>query len=104
MKDDWVPIDFPADIAKAVGEWLEAADGSLGLCLVCGASFGEADMIPDRPGYHNCPCKCDERIRQDSGILEMTLLMEVLRRSTKGATSNPGDEYQLLMRPLFVPH
>jgi hypothetical protein len=35
MKDDWVPIDFPADIVKAVSEWLEAADGSVGLCLVC---------------------------------------------------------------------
>jgi hypothetical protein len=55
MKDDWVPINFPADIIATVSEWLEAADGSVGLCLVCGESFGETDMIPGRPGYHNCP-------------------------------------------------
>jgi hypothetical protein len=55
MKDDWVPIDFPADIAKKVSKWLEAADGSVGLCLVCGESFRETDMIPGRPGYHYCP-------------------------------------------------
>jgi hypothetical protein len=55
MDDDWVPIDFPADIIGTVSEWLEAADGSVGLCLVCGESFGVTDMIPGRPGFHNCP-------------------------------------------------
>jgi hypothetical protein len=54
MKHDWIPIDVPADIGATVSEWLEAADGSVGLCLVCGESFGETDMIPRRPGYHNC--------------------------------------------------
>jgi len=55
VNDDWVPINFPAYIAESVSEWLDAADGSVGLCLVCGESFGETDMIPGRPGYHNCP-------------------------------------------------
>lgn len=55
MGDDWVPINFPADIVATVSEWLEAADGSVGLCLVCGEHFGVTDMIPGRPGYHNCP-------------------------------------------------
>jgi len=55
MNDDWVLINFPGDIAESVSKWLEAADGSVGLCLVCGESFGETDMIPGRPGYHNCP-------------------------------------------------
>jgi hypothetical protein len=55
MNDDWIPINFPADIAERVSEWLEAADGSVGLCLVCGESFGETDMIAGRPGFHNCP-------------------------------------------------
>ena len=55
MKDDGVAINFPADIVETLGEWLEAADGSVGLCLVCGESFGETDMIAGRPGFHNCP-------------------------------------------------
>lgn len=55
MDDDQVLINFPADIVATVSEWLEAADGTVGLCLVCGESFGETDMIPGRPGYHNCP-------------------------------------------------
>jgi hypothetical protein len=53
--DDWVPIVFPVEIAETVSKWLDAADGTVGLCLVCGETFGEADMIPGRPGYHNCP-------------------------------------------------
>jgi hypothetical protein len=53
--DDRVPIVFPVDIAKTVSEWLDAADGTVGLCLICGETFAESDMIPGRPGYHNCP-------------------------------------------------
>jgi hypothetical protein len=45
-REDWVLINFPVDIAATVSEWL---------CLVCGEIFREADMIPGRPGYHNCP-------------------------------------------------
>ena len=52
---DWIPIYFPADIAATVSERLEAADGSVGLCLVCGERFAETDMIPGRPGYYHCP-------------------------------------------------
>jgi hypothetical protein len=55
MDDDWVPINFLGDIVATVSEWLDAADGSVGLCLVCGESFKETDMIPGRPGYHHCP-------------------------------------------------
>src|SRR5260370_23390882 len=55
MINDRVPINFPADVVDTVAEWLDARDGSVGLCLLCGESFGEADMIPGRPGYHNCP-------------------------------------------------
>jgi hypothetical protein len=50
MDDDWVPINFLGDIVATVSEWLDAADGSVGLCLVCGESFKETDMIPGRPG------------------------------------------------------
>jgi hypothetical protein len=53
--DDRVPIVFPVDIAETVSEWLDAADGTVGLCLICGESFGETDMIAGRPGFHNCP-------------------------------------------------
>src|SRR5271169_4356055 len=54
MDNDWVPIKFPTDIAEMLGEWLESDDGSVGLCLVCGESFGEADMISGT-NFHNCP-------------------------------------------------
>jgi hypothetical protein len=54
MDNDWVPIEFPTDIAEMLGEWLESDDGSVGLCLVCGESFGEADMISGT-NFHNCP-------------------------------------------------
>jgi hypothetical protein len=56
MNDDGrVPIVFPVDIAETVSEWLDAADGTVGLCLICGETFGESDTIPGRPGFHNCP-------------------------------------------------
>jgi hypothetical protein len=55
MIDDRVPINFPPNVVDTVAEWLDGRDGSVGLCLLCGESFGEADMIPGRPGYHNCP-------------------------------------------------
>jgi len=54
MDNDWVPIKFPTDIAEMLGEWLESDDGSVGLCLVCGESFGETDMISGT-NFHNCP-------------------------------------------------
>ena len=52
MGNDWVPIKFPADMAEMLGKWLD--DGSVGLCLVCGESFGEADIISGT-NFHNCP-------------------------------------------------
>jgi hypothetical protein len=51
---------FPADIAATVSEWLEAADGSVGLCLVCGESFGETNMIPAVPAITTVPGERDE--------------------------------------------
>jgi hypothetical protein len=50
MNDEWVLINFPVNIAESVSEWVDAANGSVGLCPVCGESFGETDMIPERPG------------------------------------------------------
>jgi hypothetical protein len=49
-----VPIQFPADVVETVAAWLEADDGSVGLCLLCGESFAAANMIPET-GHHNCP-------------------------------------------------
>jgi hypothetical protein len=64
MINDRVPINFPADVVDTVAERLDARDGSVGLCLLCGESFGEADIILGRPGYHNCHTTGDDRIRQ----------------------------------------
>lgn len=49
-----MPIKMPDDVVETVAKWLEAGDGSVGLCLLCGERIlSEEDLVPGT-NQHRC--------------------------------------------------
>lgn len=53
--ENWVPLQpMHPDVEEKLEAWFAAEQRHPAFCCLCGAGFGEDDMLPDSH-THNCP-------------------------------------------------
>jgi hypothetical protein len=75
----------------------------VGLCLICGESFGGDRHDRGTPRLSQLPNECDGRIRKVTRVLEMTVPIEVIASSHPGSLTAPSVVSTWRKKGLFCP-